>query len=205
MLETVSFAQAARECGVSVSVLHRWRKKFGNHRAAGDADAWHVDAKLPLRRGFSKEFKESVVKRLEAGESVRDAVRASCIDPTVLRRWRDEWREYGEAAFSGYGKSRSPAPASRTVVIRFTSGEYEAIQAVSRERRARSLPDFVRAQILAGGEGPSVGEIEKRLEALTTSVKQATLIASRGGGLAADDSLRPTPRFTETVKMVQNG
>ncbi len=111
-LATISMAEVARACGVSVSVLHRWRKQLGGvlaaeHRAAalsnaGHIDTGHHDAKAGGRRSFPKEFKESVVKRLESGESVSDAARAFHINPTVLRWWH-EWRKYREAAFSGYG------------------------------------------------------------------------------------------------------
>ena len=187
-LATVSMAEVARACGVSVSVLHRWRKQLGGvlaaeHRAAehidtGHGDAGHSDAKAGGRRSFSKEFKESVVKRLESGESVSEAVRVFHINPTVLRRWWHEWRKYGEAAFSGYGKSRSPAASTRTVIVRFTAEEYENIKAVSQARRASSLPDFVRAQILPASEAPSVAEIAARLDALIASMRSAVLIAS---------------------------
>jgi len=179
-LATVSMTEVARACGVSVSVLHRWRKQLGGVLAA--------EHRAGLgRRSFPKEFKESVVKRLESGESVNDAVLAFHINPTVLRRWWHEWRKYGEAAFSGYGKSRSPAASTRTVIVRFTAEEYENIKAVSQVRRASSLPDFVRAQILAASEAPSVAEIAARLDALIASMQSAVLIASvqqaaRGAG-----------------------
>jgi transposase-like protein len=175
-MATVSVAEVAEACGVSVSVLHRWRKQFGRHGAAGQRDA-----KASGRRVFSKEFKESVVKRLESGESVASAVRVFQINPTVLRRWWHEWRKYGEAAFSGYGKSRSPAASTRTVIVRFTADEYEGIKAASLARQASSLPDFVRGQILPACEAPSVAEIAGRLDALIASVQQAANIANVPG------------------------
>jgi transposase-like protein len=175
-METASVAEVAQACGVSVSVLHRWRKQFGNHRAEGDAA--DSDEKPGGRRIFSKEFKESVVKRLESGESVSGVVRALQLNPTVVRRWRQEWRKYGEAAFSGYGKTRSPTASTRTVIVRFTEEEYEAIKAASLARHASSLPDFVRGQILPAREAPSVAEIAGRLEALVASVQHAASIAS---------------------------
>jgi transposase-like protein len=169
-LAKVSVAEVARACGVSVSVLHRWRRQLGSHRAAGHAD---VDAKLRGRRIFSREFKESGVRRLESGESVGDAVQTFDISPTVVRRWWHEWRKYGEAAFSGYGKSRSPAPSTRMVIVRFTADEYEGIKTASLERQATSLPDFVRAQLLPARQAPSVAEIADRLAALVAAVHDA--------------------------------
>jgi transposase-like protein len=173
-MATVPVAEVAQACGVSVSVLHRWRKQLGGDRDTGRSD----DAKLHGRRIFSKEFKESVVKRLESGESVSDVVRALQLNPTVVRRWWHEWRKYGEAAFSGYGKTRSPTASTRTVVVRFTTDEYEGIKAASLARHASSLPDFVRAQLLPASSPPSVGEIADRLTALVASVQRAILIAS---------------------------
>jgi len=172
-MATVPVAEVAQACGVSVSVLHRWRKQFGGVLAAE-----HRDAKPGGRRIFSKEFKESVVKRLESGESVSDVVRALQLNPAVVRRWWHEWRKYGEAAFSGYGKTRSPAASTRTVVVRFTEEEYDGIKAASLARHASSLPDFVRGQILPAREAPSVAEIADRLDALIASVQQAALTAS---------------------------
>jgi transposase-like protein len=172
-MEMVPVAKAAQACGVSVSVLHRWRKQLGGVLAAE-----HRDAKRGGRRVFSKEFKESVVKRLESGESVSDIVRALQLNPTVVRRWRHEWRKFGETAFSGYGKTRAPAASTRTVVIRFTEEEYDGIKAASLARHASSLPDFVRGQILPAREAPSVAEIADRLEALAASVRKALSTAS---------------------------
>jgi transposase-like protein len=172
-MATVPVAEVAQACGVSVSVLHRWRKQFGGVLAAE-----HHDTKLGGRRIFSKEFKESVVKRLDSGESVSDIVRALQLNPTVVRRWWHEWRKFGEAAFSGYGKTRSPAASTRTVVVRFTEEEYDGIKAASLARHASSLPDFVRGQILPAREAPSVAEIADRLDALVASVRKAVSIAS---------------------------
>lgn len=157
-----SLSLVARECGVSVSVLHRWRKQLAGHLP-----------RPPVRRIFSREFKESVVGRLESGESVGDAARALELDPTVIRRWLHESRKYGAAAFTGYGKSRSPAPSARKVIVRFTEDEYESVKAASVARQAGSLPEFVRAQILPGAEGLSVGEIANRLDALVASLRDA--------------------------------
>ena len=168
-LAAAPLSAVARECGVSVSVLHRWRKQIGNHRAIAPAGG---------RRRYPREFKEAAVLRLEQGEALPKVGRACQIDPTVLRRWWQEKKRYGEAAFPGYGKARSPVPSSRIAIVRFTQHEYEGIQAASaKEARSKrgssfsSLPDFVRAQILT--PAPSVAEIADRLEVLVSSVRRA--------------------------------
>jgi transposase-like protein len=142
--------------------MHRWRKQLTGYLT-----------KPRDRRVFSKEFKESAVGRLEAGESVRDVAVALQLDPTVIRRWRHEWRKYGADAFTGYGKSRSPGPSARKVIVRFTEDEYESIKAASMARQAGSLPEFVRAQIMPRAEALSVGEIASRLGALVASLQHA--------------------------------
>ncbi len=162
-LAASSVTEVARGCGVSVSVLHRWRKQMGNHRVIA----------LPRgRRQYSKEFKEAAVRRLEQGETVREVVLACELDPTVLRRWWHEWKRFGDAAFSGYGKARSPARSSRIVIVRFTEDEYQDIQNASLASRASSVPDFVRAQLLA--PAPSVAEVAHRLDVLSASLQRAT-------------------------------
>jgi transposase len=58
------------------------------------------------RRSFSKEFKESTVRRLELGASVAEVARACEVNPNVLYRWRRELREYAAKAFPGEGHRR---------------------------------------------------------------------------------------------------
>ena len=59
------------------------------------------------RRTFTKEFKEAAVRRLEVGASLAEVARACEVNPNVLRRWRQELRDYGAKAFSGNGKNRA--------------------------------------------------------------------------------------------------
>lgn len=58
-------------------------------------------------RTFTKEFKETAVRRLELGASLAEVARACEVNPNVLRRWRRELRDYGAKAFSGNGKNRA--------------------------------------------------------------------------------------------------
>jgi transposase-like protein len=155
-MATVSMAEVAQACGVSVSVLHRWRKQFSGDR---EVAAGNIDEKAGDRRIFSKEFKESVVHRLESGESVNDLVNAFQLNPTVVRRWWHEWRKYGEAAFSGYGKTRSPAASTRMVVVRFTAEccrrGRRPLSGKSRRGCGRSPPPCGRPSRLPRVSGPS--------------------------------------------------
>ena len=58
------------------------------------------------RRQFTKEFKLKAVQRLERGVSTAEVARAMEVNPTVLHRWRREFREGPGNAFPGNGKQR---------------------------------------------------------------------------------------------------
>jgi transposase-like protein len=58
------------------------------------------------RRQFTKEFKLAAVRRLEQGVSIAEAARALEVGPTVLQRWRREFRQGTGNAFPGNGKPR---------------------------------------------------------------------------------------------------
>jgi len=77
-LKVASPAEVARTCGVSLSVLHRWRKQFGDYK---------VKSPPKSRRRFTKPFKKAAVKRLEKGASLGEVAGSLKILPTVLSRW----------------------------------------------------------------------------------------------------------------------
>ena len=62
---------------------------------------------MKSRRKFTKEFKQTAVRRLDGGQSMGEVARALEVHPTDLQRWRRELREHGEHAFSGAGKKRA--------------------------------------------------------------------------------------------------
>jgi transposase-like protein len=53
------------------------------------------------RRKFTKEFKLAAVRRLETGASMAEVARACEVNPNVLHRWRREFRDGVDRAFSG--------------------------------------------------------------------------------------------------------
>jgi transposase len=97
------------------------------------------------RRKFSKEFKQTAVRRLEGGQSVAEVARALEVHPSDLHRWRREMEEYGERAFSGVGKKR--AEASREAELERKIGQQameidflkRALQHVEEQRLLRAL------------------------------------------------------------------
>jgi len=58
------------------------------------------------RRLFTKEFKLAAVRRLEQGVSIAEAARALEVNPSVLQRWRREFRAGPGNVFPGNGKQR---------------------------------------------------------------------------------------------------
>jgi len=60
------------------------------------------------RRKFTREFKLSVVKRLEMGFPVAEMVRAIEVNANTLRRWRKEHLENAGNAFPGPGREHGP-------------------------------------------------------------------------------------------------
>ncbi len=58
------------------------------------------------RRTFTKEFKLAAVRRLEAGVSMAEVSRGLEVSPSVLQRWRHEFRQAPGNAFPGNGQRR---------------------------------------------------------------------------------------------------
>jgi transposase-like protein len=58
------------------------------------------------RRQFSREFKLAALQRLERGSSVGEVARAFEINPNMLHRWRQEFRQGPGNAFAGAGQRR---------------------------------------------------------------------------------------------------
>ena len=78
------------------------------------------------RRTFTKEFKETAVRRLELGASVAEVARACEVNPNVLHRWRRELREYAAKTFpvkvaAGPRRAGSPNWSVRSAVRRWKS------------------------------------------------------------------------------------
>jgi transposase len=58
------------------------------------------------RRQFTREFKLAALQRLEMGASVGEVARAFEINPNLLHRWRQEFRQGPGNAFPGVGQRR---------------------------------------------------------------------------------------------------
>jgi transposase len=62
---------------------------------------------MKSRRKFTKEFKQTAVRRLNSGQSMAEVARALEVHPSDLYRWRRELEEHGERAFNGAGNKRA--------------------------------------------------------------------------------------------------
>jgi len=56
------------------------------------------------RRNFSKDFKLNILYEIEGGKSVSQVSRENEIHPTLITKWRSEYKKYGDQAFAGNGK-----------------------------------------------------------------------------------------------------
>ena len=55
------------------------------------------------RRQFTKEFKQQVLREIEAGKSVAQAAREHQVHPNCIGQWKRQFARYGERAFAGNG------------------------------------------------------------------------------------------------------
>lgn len=73
---------------------------------------------MDLARGvYSRDFKISVMRAMDAGESGGRVARRLQVSPKLIERWRAEWRARGEASFPGSGRRALPKlPAEERTV-----------------------------------------------------------------------------------------
>ena len=100
---------------------------------------------MKSRRKFTKEFKQTAVRRLESGQSVAEVARALEVQPGDLHRWQRELAEHGGRAFRGVGHKR--AEESRVAELERKVGQQamemdflkRALQHVEEQRLLRAL------------------------------------------------------------------
>lgn len=63
---------------------------------------------MKTRKKFSREFKISVLRELENGKNAAQVCREHDIHPTMLSKWKGEYKENPETAFSGKGIISKP-------------------------------------------------------------------------------------------------
>ncbi len=110
------------------------------------------------RRRFTREFKLAAIERLEMGASVAAVARALEVSPSLLQRWRQEFRESPGRAFPCGGKRRLDADrvaqlerkiGQQTLEIDFLKG---CLQRIEQQRMLQALT----------GNPPSTGRSKKK-------------------------------------------
>ena len=100
---------------------------------------------MKSRRKFTKEFKQTAVRRLNGGQGVAEVARALEVHPSDLHRWRRELQEHGGRAFNGAGRKRAEETkvaelerkiGQQTIEIDFLK---RALQHVEEQRLLRAL------------------------------------------------------------------
>ena len=79
------------------------------------------------RRKFTREFKLAAIERLESGASVAEVARAFEVSPSLLHRWRQEFREAPGKAFPGAGQAAAGRTGSRNWSARSVSRRWRLI------------------------------------------------------------------------------
>jgi transposase len=99
-----------------------------------------------FRRKFTREMKLAAIRQLEAGSSAAEVARAFEVNPSVLHRWRKEFRHGPGNAFPGEGKRRweegqvaqlERKVGQQTVEIDFLKG---CLQRIEEQRMLQALP-----------------------------------------------------------------
>ena len=61
------------------------------------------------RRVYTRELKMAAMREMENGRTLGEVARQLELSPSLLQRWRGEWRARGELAFPGLGRRGAPA------------------------------------------------------------------------------------------------
>src|SRR6202051_3666326 len=97
------------------------------------------------RRKFTKEMKLAAGQQLEAGSTAAEVARAFEVNPSLLHRWRKEFRHGPRNAFPGVGKRRwdetkvaqlERKVGQQTVEIDFLKG---CLQRIEEQRMLQAL------------------------------------------------------------------
>ena len=63
---------------------------------------------MKTRKKFTRKFKISILRELENGKNAAQVSRENSIHPTMLSKWKREYKENPGTAFSGNGKISKP-------------------------------------------------------------------------------------------------
>jgi transposase-like protein len=92
------------------------------------------------RRRFTKDFRDSAVRRVGDGTPLHEVARDCRVDPNMLRQWR---RELGANAFP------KPEPRTRAMIFKLTEDEFHRLKASAKAAGARNVSAFARSRLFA--------------------------------------------------------
>jgi Transposase len=165
---------------------------MGNHRAKPSRG----------RRAYTKELKEAAVRQLESGIPIGRVSAKRKISATLLRRWLSEFQEYGERAFSGYGRARTSLGGSIKTSLRFTGDEYLRLKEAWSQAGNPTLSDFVRDQVLRATKTEPLSIAAIAVSALELAAAVRKLAATCVSGIARGVGSCDLPA-TDTLSMSQ--
>lgn len=60
-------------------------------------------------RKFTRDFKVSCMRELESGRSMGELCRMHELHPSLVSKWRNQWQDNPDTAFSGRGRASTSA------------------------------------------------------------------------------------------------
>lgn len=113
---------------------------------------------MKARRKFTKEFKQTAVRRLNSGQSAAEVARALEVHPSDLYRWKRELEEHGVRAFNGAGNKR--AEETKVAELERKIGQ-QAVEIDFLERALQHVEEQRLLRALNNG-APSTGRLKRK-------------------------------------------
>jgi len=170
-LSVASVAEVARACDVSPTIVHRWRRELGKH----------ATTPVSKRQKYPREFKIDAIRRLNAGTPIGEVAELCKVNAKILHRWRNEARNFGSNAFSGYGRRRHAVPGTVAIKFLVNHEEHDRLKAAT---AACGRADFLRVSAMCSVNDRPLAKIGRILEQLEEGVRrlaQMLSVSSRMG------------------------
>jgi transposase len=113
---------------------------------------------MSSKRKFTREFKLTAVRRMQAGEPVARLARELEVNPAELYRWYREQEKFGAGAFMGSGYKRPEADRVAELERKIGQQALEidflkrALQRVEEQRQLRALAGGARCTNKSNGK-----------------------------------------------------
>ncbi len=102
------------------------------------------------RRRHTREFKISIIRELESGKKLAQLSRENNLHPTMISRWKLEYRKNPESAFNGNGNTYKETARihelERLVGKLYAENDFLKKALSTLERRAREEKEIPKAE-----------------------------------------------------------